>query len=111
MKRDPWKLVTDEAELKVGMCVELRPCQACGRRERRILLNKGPAANTFHCYKTGKSEESISAYSWAAAGRCDQSFTRWQAGSAIRERRLYALIDDDSAADETTVTRRREMAK
>jgi len=111
MTRDPWKLVTDEAQLRVGMAVELRPCHACGRRERRILLNRHPAAATFYCYETGRSEKSVSAYSWEAAGRCEPSFTRWQPGSAIRERRLYALIDDDTAADETSVTRRREMVK
>jgi len=111
MKRDPWKLVTDEAQLRAGMTVELRPCQACGRRHRRILLGERPASDKVFNHAVGGYVRSHSARAWTKAGGCADGFGATQYGRAIRERRLYALIDDDTAVDETTVTRRREMVK
>jgi len=101
MTRDPWKLVTSARQLRAGMCVELRPCITCGKRERFVLLGKERGA-TF-CPSHGRCR------GWRTSSGHKDSMCR--APDAIYERRLYALIDDDTAADETTVTRRREMVK
>jgi len=105
MTRDQWKLVTSVDELRAGMCVELRPCAWCRKRERNILMREAGI-------QLGRSPDGSFGLGKAfyAAGVCDSQ----EGGSyddAIRERRLYALIDDDTAADETTVTRRRELVE
>jgi len=115
MTRDPWKLVTDEAQLKVGMTVELRQCGWCGKRERFMLLRKREPKPLTKS-PSGEVRKTTADASWEGATRCREYRARWgERGSvfdvAIRERRLYALIDDDTAADETTVTRRREMVE
>ena len=99
MSRDPWKLVTSVDELLAGMTLELRPSLQTGKRERFVLLGR-------ELYATGCPKH----------GRCRgwRTSTKWsmcESPDAIREQRLYALIDDDTAADETTVTRRQEMAR
>ncbi len=108
MKRDPWKLVTDEAQLRAGMTVELRPCLSSGRNERVVLLRSDDEPGVC----SGCMLKPTSPYDWVSAGWSDETMTDVLcAKGAIQERRLYALIDDDTAADETTVTRRREMVK
>src|SRR6185295_7726198 len=108
MTRDPWKLVTSVEELRPGLCVELRPCISSGKCERLILLKRDaergiciacllPTVNKFDWHAAGWSSAELSPVLCAEA--------------AIRERRLYALIDDENAADETTVTRRRERVE
>jgi len=114
MTRDPWKLVTDEAQLRAGMTVELRPCAWCGKRERFILLRACVPRPTT-AGPGGLSRPTTSKVAWLYSARCRE----YEGGrgingvmdKSIRERRLYALIDDDTAADETTVTRRREMVE
>jgi len=102
MKRDPWKLVTDAGELRPGMTVEFRPNRRTGSNARRILI-KRKAAPGYGCATC--LEELPNDYDW------DTGYERHSCFSvAIPERRLYALVDDDTAADETTVTRRRELA-
>jgi len=113
MTRDPWKLVTDEAQLKVGMTVELRQCGWCGKRERFMLL-RSRKPKRFSVGPDGERLETTAVAAWFYSNRCREYVKSWpeKAGVldyTIRERRLYALIDDDTAADETTVTRRREM--
>jgi len=114
MTRDPWKLVTDEAQLKVGITVELRPCRWCGKRERFMLLRKlTPKPITVS--HDGTERWTTANAAWSYSGRCPEYGTEREVNGVldvcIPERRLYALIDDDTAADETTVTRRREMVE
>ncbi len=103
MTRDQWKLVTDEAELKVGMTVELRPCAWC-RKRCRFMISERWFSDGGNCIVCGRQLAA------RAIGSCDDTRPHCTC-NAIRERRLYALIDDDTAADETTVTRRREMVE
>jgi len=108
MKRDPWKLVTSVEELRPGLCVELRPCISSGKCERLVLLKKydEPGMCIACLLPTGNQ------FDWHAAGWSNgELHPVLCAESSISERRLYALIDDDTAADETTVTRRRERVE
>lgn len=105
MTRDPWKLVTDEAQLRAGMCVELRPCNWCGKRERFMLLREcNPMPVTVNAY--GERHKTTARKAWMYSSRCleyeREIRTNGVLETPIRERRLYALIDDDTAADETT---------
>jgi len=106
MTRDLWKLVTDEAQLHVGMCLEVRPCKSTGRNERFVLLSRED--DQTPCYP--RADHKI-CRGWIRTAISNGSTVMCANTIAIRERRLYALIDDDTAANETTVTRRREMAK
>ena len=106
MTRDPWKLVTDEAQLRVGMCLEMRPCKATARTERFVLLRRQDGQT--RCYP-GNAHKTCRG--WHSTAISNGSTVMCVAPLAIRERRLYALIDDDTAADETTVTRRRELVE
>lgn len=98
MTSDPWKPVTDEAQLKVGMTVELRPCRVLNKRLRFMLFRR----KRGYCCICDRDDEL-----WITSSAAGKFCYR----RAIPERRLYALIDDDTAADETTVTRRRELVK
>jgi hypothetical protein len=114
MTRDPWKLVMSVDELRVGLCVEFRTCVWCGRKDRTILLRKTKSPTGLICLPGGDRIPDDGSV-WIVARRCRLSSKPHRPdvalGPAIRERRLYALIDDDTAADETTVTRRREMVE
>jgi hypothetical protein len=114
MTRDPWKLVTDEAQLRAGMYCEVRTCSYCGKRDR-FLITAGPLAAEPLTWNTKLQMDEATptgAMLWEASGGCvNFNRTRGTLYDAINLRRLYALIDDDTAADETTVTRRREMVK
>jgi len=108
MTRDPWKLVTSVDELRDGMTVELRPCVTSGRNERVVLLRSDDEPGVCG----GCMLKPTSPFDWVSAGWSDDTLSDVLcAKGAIQDRRLYALIDDDTAADETTVTRRREMVE
>ena len=98
--RDEWALVKSEDELRPGMCVELRPCMTTGKRERFLLLRpetrKSPCPACVAC-RGWKTSASFGALCKALA--------------CIPERRLYRLRDDDTAADETATTRRKERVR
>ncbi len=103
MSRDPWKLVTSADELRAGMTVELRPNLRSGKKERFLLTRRDPRTKLCRdCNEWGPND-----YDWFTA----DDRTHFCCKASIRERRLYALIDDDTAADETTVTRRRERVE
>ena len=103
MTRDPWKLVTSAGELRPGMRIELRPNAETGKIDRVLLSRLDPRKLICPtCKLMGPTK-----FDWFAAARDGH----YCFVNAIPERRLYALIDDDTAADETTVTRRREMVK
>jgi len=105
MSRDPWKLVTSVDELRAGMCVELRPNAVSGKRARVILTGIRPSVTYCTSCGGGRNGEPRR-FDW------DDASGAWICtADAIPERRLYALIDDDTAADETTVSRRREMVE
>jgi len=113
MTRDPWKLVTSVGELRAGLTVELRPCNWCGGRERFVLLR---TVEPFPLGTTASGELFLTpsgTVAWITTTRCTSRTQRERTvlTRAIANRRLYALIDDDTADDETTVTRRREMVK
>lgn len=97
--RDEFVLVKSEDELRPGMCVELRTCAVCGKRERAILNAESPSSDPTR----GKS-------AWTTLPD-EVHYKRKRFGIAIRERRLYRLIDDDTAADETATTRRKERVR
>ena len=110
MARDEFVLVKSEDELRPGMCVELRPCLRCGKRDRRILTGALGRGDTVDV--DGIVSRAVIFY---ATGICPPSpgfrgdtcgFSR-----SIRERRLYRLRDDDTAADETATTRRKERVR
>jgi len=103
MTRDPWKLVTDEAQLRAGMTVELRRCARCGSRDRFVIAEMEYSVGL----RCGVCKRATGP---RAIGSCSDHLPQCPC-ACIRERRLYALIDDDTAADETTVTRRREMVE
>ena len=105
MTRDPWKLVTSVDELRAGPCVELRPDMASGRVNRFILISRETAPSFCH---TGGDRDDHHCRGWKTTAHRNFYCGR---PIAIPERRLYALIDDDTAADETTVTRRRELVE
>ena len=88
-----WKLVESEDELAVGMCVEVRRCFQCGKRER-IIIRGVTAESLFVVYPRCTGEMS---------GRYRD---------AIREGRLYRLLDDvpqvaDAEANEQPKRRRK----
>lgn len=108
MTRDPWKLVLDEQELAPGMCVELRPCQWCGKKERLILLTEA-GAEMAAC---ADGKRRMANQTFTCTGKCNTCpGSKHGFNLAINDRRLYRLIDDDSAADETTTTRRKERVR
>ena len=97
---DEWVLVKSEDELRPGMCVELRPCRyVCGRIHRFVLIGREPRATWCSRLSTH-----LTCRGWLFVGDgCnDRPLCTY---SAIRERRLYRLIDDDTAADETATTK------
>ncbi len=54
MTRDPWKLVTDEVQLRAGLCIEIRPCGLCMVTHRYILSRRG---KPWHSYRTWHTVE------------------------------------------------------
>lgn len=109
MKRDEFVLVKSEDELRPGMCVELRPCQWCGKRDRFMLMSKEPASGLF-LDPDGTASPAETKWEFATAGKCDDNGVI-AFKYAIPNRRLYRLRDDDTAADETATTRLKERVR
>ena len=102
--RDEFVLVNSEDELAPGMCVELRPCKSCGKQERMILTHEVRGFSM-------RDGRLVPNTGWDSvpgdcAGKIGSSFEY-----AIAQRRLYRLVYDDTAADETATTRRRERVR
>jgi len=101
MTRGPWKMVTDSSEVKPGD--SLRWSDIPG--SLAIVLGPG---GPCPCGRVGVPTFALSddpvEWPWSEDGNC-----LW---CDIERGVLYRLvIDDDTAADETTVTRRRELVK
>ena len=114
MASDEWCLVKSEDELRPGMCVELRPCGWCNKRERLIISDVVPAKR-YSVYPDGtRGENPPGSRSFVfATPRC-REFGPGKRGrliQAIKDGRLYRLRDDDTAADEIATTRRKERVK
>lgn len=102
MTRPDWVLVKGESELRVGMCVELRPCVWCNRRER-LIISKRKSPTTGYATNPSGIRFSIS-HAWHVLGRCRAEPVAFS--QTIRERRLYRLADEQ--LDETTTEKRLE---
>ena len=102
MAKVRWVKVRAESELKVGMCVELRPCAWCGKRERFMLTHRQTVAK--RCTEHGKCR------GFEVAGRCDNDVSLCSVG-AISAGSRYRLQDDDTTDDyATSETTRKERA-
>ena len=96
--RDEFVLVKSESELAPGMCVELRPCKTTGKRERFFVLGRERRKSSCPlCVK-------CRGWKTSSGAMCMEM-------NCIGERRLYRLRDDDTAADETATTRRKERVR
>lgn len=102
MTRDPWKLVTSVDELREGTALrwsDIGPeiaiiLKICESDEPCDKGHDGPG------FDLSDDPPDMAERNASNCLECD-----------IERRVLYALIDDDNAADETTVTRRREMVE
>lgn len=97
--RDEFVLVKSEDELRPCMCVELRNCMVCGNR-RRFILNT----------KETSTDPMSAKWAWTTLPK-NEHFDEIRLGVAIRERRLFRMRDDDTAADETATTKRKERVR
>lgn len=92
--REELRLITSEAELRVGMLVEVRPCRLCGRQHRLILARAADGP----CSACGR----LKAHGFWEAPVCGDADCFMCFVDAVSERRLYEVRSrrDDEAEQE-----------
>lgn len=119
-KREDWVRVKDRSELTAAMAIQFRPCRRCGRTDTMFIKELGRADGNIFARGLGIVDMTDAEIGPMAlvVPECREGDkvipgVRWQEGlalgPAIREGRLFRLVDNETIED--VVTREKETVE